>query len=282
MRDYFTIPKVQKLASMYQPVDKKVIIDNWNNFAWNGWHSPDWEANGKPTRDDKYLREAILESLKPMYLEPLEISNPEILANWKNAKWWQDNIYKVIYIIDNMYVKKDIKAYNGIYANWLTRVVQFCNTYLAEKKIAETYGWIWNEAEHTKIHSGTATTEESKPDFIYTAPKVRDSLELKVCENEQAIQNFYFKSLTENFENSKQYDFHNADAAIFCTKSAPSSIYAVQLDGNTESLVLENPQQLDLGLLPTQNGKLVDKKDNPAVPLCLLYGLTPNWQKQKR
>ena len=278
MTDYFSNRKNQEQTT-YTPINKDTIISNWKNFAWAQWHSPDWEANNKPTRDDKYLREAILESLKPEDLGDLSVSIPEILANWKNEKWWQENIYKLIYIIDNMYVKKNVKAYNGIYANWLTRVVQFCNTYIAEKKLAETYGFIWNESEHTHIHSGVATDEEIKPDFIYAAPKVRETVELKVCESEQAITNCYFKRLAEDYENSKQHDFHGADAAIFCTKSSPSSLYSVPLDGNLESLVLVNPEKLDLGLIPTINGKIIDRKDNPAVPLCLLYGITPRWQK---
>ena len=171
MTDYFSNTKTQKQETKYSPVEKDLIIKNWKNFYWPQWHSPDWEQKGKPTRDDQYLREAILESLKPESLGDLRISIPEMIENWKNAEWWQKNIYKVIHIIDNMYVKKSIKAYNGIYSNWLTRVVQFCNTYIAEKKLAETYGFIWNESEHTNIHSGVATTEEARPDFIYAAPK---------------------------------------------------------------------------------------------------------------
>lgn len=279
MIDYFSNASIKKKDTLYAPIDRALIIKNWQNYAWPQWHSPDWEEKGRPTRDDQYLREAILESLKPANLGEIKMSIPEILDNWSNPEWWQNNIYKIIYIIDSMYVKKSVKAYNGIYANWLTRLVQFCNTYIAEKELAKKYDFIWNESEHTSIHGGIATTEENKPDFIYTAPGVREQLELKVCENEASIVNFYFKKLTDNFELTKHVDFHDADAALFCTKSNPSNLYSIPLDGNPESLVLENPKTIDLGLIPTLNGKITDTKNNPKVPFSLLYGITPKWQK---
>ena len=107
MTDYFSNKKIPEQTA-YTPVDKKTIINNWKNFTWSQWHSPDWEANNKPTRDDKYLREAILESLKPTDLGDLSISIPEILANWKNEAWWQENIYKLIelFLLVNQYVSK--------------------------------------------------------------------------------------------------------------------------------------------------------------------------------
>ena len=257
----------------FPAVNKADIIANWNNYKWAGWHSPDWEQKGRPTRDDAYLRSTILSHFP---VNTTRISLKELDENWHNSEWWQEDINNTVYIMDNMYVKKSVKAYNGIYSNWLTRLVQFVNTYRCEKKVKDSFGFIWNEDEHTYIHSGIATDEENKPDFI---AQNRATVELKLVENEASITNFYFDNLRTNFEQTKKDDFHGADYAMFATKTTPSKIYTVKLD-SPDSLNLKDVQTLDIPLIPTEKGKILNRADNPAVPLCLLYGLTPRWQKK--
>ena len=260
-----------------QEISKHDILANWNNENWEGWHSEKYvkaRAKNKNTvRDDKYLRENIISKF-PITTEILSLK--EINENWHNEDWWKTNIGNVINLFDNMYVKKGIKSCSGIYASWLTRLTQYDITRIAEKTVAINKGYEWNEAGHSYIHTGHATPEEAQPDF---KDKDGQDVELKVCENENSIVYHYFKKLKNSFDYTKQHDFHGAQKALFLTKAAPRKLYTINLN-SIDDLALQIGEDIELDIITTKNGKIVNEADLPAVPKAILFGLTPAWAKK--
>jgi len=260
-----------------QEISKHDILANWNNKDWEGWHSEKYvkaRAKNKNTvRDDRYLRENIISKF-PVTTETLSLK--EINENWHNEDWWKINIGNVINLFDKMYVKKGIKSCSGIYTSWLTRLTQYDITRIAEKAIAEDKGFYWNEAGHSYIHTGKATPEEAQPDF---KDKEGQDIELKVCENENSIIYHYFKKLRANYVYTKQHDFHGAKTVLFLTKELPHRLYTVKIN-DPENLELGEAEIIELDIIKTKNGKILDLNDLPAVPYALLFGLTPAWYKK--
>lgn len=170
-----------------------------------------------------------------------------------------------------MYVKKGVKSRGGIYNSWLTRLVQYIVTKDSEKTVAAVKNLYWNEAGHSYIHTGVATPDEAKPDFV---DKNGTEIELKVCEDERSIVYYYFKKLTLNFEYSIKHDFHGAHTALFLTKAKPHKLYTVELT-SPDMLQLNIGENIELDTIQTKNGKILNEIDLPAVPKVLLFGLTP-------
>ena len=175
-----------------------------------------------------------------------------------------------------MYIKKGVGPFSSIYATWLTRLVQFINTKRMEYAIAEKYGLKLDENSHNTLHSGMATEQDCQPDF--TAPD-GSRIEAKLCKDRNSIE-MYLTDLREDFDRQKRNAFHGAETAIFITKEEhPSTLFEIKLDSPDSAVWNDrHTTQIDLNLIKTNCGKISDKKDWPALPYSLLFGLTPSWQ----
>lgn len=252
---------------------------NWNDSLWLGWHSQEYIRNPYKVRDDEYLAQLIL---KLPITNTLEISIPEIIKNWKESDWWIQNFRTVYTIMDTMYVKASVRKqekFGSVYNNWFSRLVQFCNTYIAEKETAKSFNLTWEEFSHSTLHAGIASKKENTPDFINSVNKVK--IEFKLCINYNSIL-IYINKLQKDFYTTLRNDFHSADIGLFYSQ-ADKTYYFIILTPNSAEKdlnMITNGPEIN-GLIPIDNKGKVLQANLPAVPKALLFGLTPSWQKCK-
>lgn len=240
--------------------------------------------------DDDYLRAYIIPKL-PTHGRT-SISVPEIIDNYKNKEWMFENFRDLHFIIDTQYVKKGVKdslkksAYlpKGPYHSWLTRLIQYINTYKGELYVAEILKFILDLDNHNMIHTGFATEEECLPDFIIN--EFNDYAELKICSED------YFKTYREklknDFETTMKNDFHAKNGikvagALFIIKGSPLKIYSIDLTSyETAQNYTDKTNEIDLSdlklILSDDKGK-IPTQDWPAIPLPLMFGLKATWLK---
>ena len=240
--------------------------------------------------DDEYLRTYIIPKL-PTHGRTF-IPVPEIIENYKNKEWMFENFRDLHYIVDTQYVKKSVKesikkqSYlpKGPYHSWLTRLIQYINTYKGEIYIADILKFVIDLANHSVIHTGFATEEESLPDFIIN--EAGDYAELKICSEEYFKT--YRKKLQNDFETTMKNDFHEKEGirvvgALFIIKGAPLKIYSINLETyESAQTYIDKTSEVDLSklnlILSDDKGK-IPYQDWPALPLPLMFGLKASWLK---
>ena len=240
--------------------------------------------------DDEYLRTYIIPKL-PTHNRTF-IPVPEIIDNYKNKEWMFENFRDLHYIVDTQYVKKGVKESlkknnylpKGPYHSWLTRLIQYINTYKGETYIADILNFILDITNHNNLHTGFATEEECLPDFIING--FNDYAELKICSEEYF--KIYREKLKNDFEATMKNDFHDKNGirvvgALFIIKGSPLKIYSINLEtyDNAQTYV-DKTNEVDLSglklILSDDRGK-IPYQDWPAIPLPLMFGLKASWLK---
>lgn len=240
--------------------------------------------------DDEYIRTYILPKLPTSSVHSLNLS--EISCNWQDPLWCFEHIRDLITLIENMYVKKSVKENlknntflpKGPYHSWLTRVIQYINTYKGEIYLADILGFFLDNANHNTLHDGYATEEESLPDFKLS--QYNDYAELKICS--EAYFKEYCKKLKLDYENTLKNDFHKKDninlcGALFLIKGEPLKLYSIDLTSyETAQYYTDKTAEVDLSklkiILSDDKGK-IPSKDWPAIPCALMFGLKALWLK---
>jgi hypothetical protein len=219
--------------------------------------------------DDEYLRKYILPKM-PLHGRR-KIAIPEIKYNWSNSEWWYENFRDLLNIIERQYIKKKVRESlkkdkylpKGPYHSWLTRLIQFINTYEAEFYLADLLQFKLDGKNHDCLHDGIATIEECLPDFLLD--ENGNYAELKVC-SESAFKS-YRTSLEKEFETTMKNDFHkkegiNVVGALFIIKGSPLKIYSIDLTSYEEAQhYTDKTNEVDLS-----NLKLILSEDKGKVP----------------
>ena len=242
------------------------------------------EGKSSIPADDEYLRTFIL-PLLPKH-NRTSIPPSEVKTNWNNSDWWYENFADLLYLLDNMYVKKTTRDYlkqhkrtRGPYTSWLMRIIQYINTQEGEFFLPTIIPYlIIDKIAHDSIHAGVATEAEQQPDFTMTDGR---KAELKICST--TYLEVFRTQLRDNFDNVKRDDFHNADGGLFITKEPIPRLFSVDLSSYEAAQVIRERPEFDLSglhLILTDDRGHIDFKDWPALPCAFLFGFVASWLKE--